>query len=88
LIAMGSLEALADWPLTDRDRARGLVEAIQAAVARAGLSWRSPPPEPDTCCGRGCNGCVWEGYFTALSWWRDQALQQLAERADSAGAPP
>jgi hypothetical protein len=26
------------------------------------------------CCGRGCNGCVWEGYFAAVAYWRDEAL--------------
>jgi hypothetical protein len=30
---------------------------------------RAPPPEPDSCCGRGCNGCVWEGYYEALHFW-------------------
>jgi Oxidoreductase-like protein, N-terminal len=85
---MASLADLAAWPLTDRDRARALVAAVQAEAARAGVVWRSPPPEPDTCCGRGCNGCVWEGYFTALAWWREQALQALSAAGGSAGAPP
>ncbi|WP_294251096.1 oxidoreductase-like domain-containing protein [Propionivibrio sp.] len=38
---------------------------------------RQPPPVPNTCCGRGCNGCVWQGYFEALSYWRDQASELL-----------
>ncbi|MFP8778885.1 oxidoreductase-like domain-containing protein [Hydrogenophaga sp. RWCD_12] len=39
---------------------------------------RPPPPEPTSCCGRGCNGCVWEGYYAALAGWRDDALARLA----------
>ncbi|WP_291021239.1 oxidoreductase-like domain-containing protein [Hydrogenophaga sp.] len=38
---------------------------------------RAPPPEPTTCCGRGCNGCVWEGYYNAVRYWADDALEQL-----------
>ncbi len=37
-----------------------------------------PPPEPTTCCGRGCHGCVWEGFYTALDGWRSDALALLA----------
>ncbi|MGM9426314.1 oxidoreductase-like domain-containing protein [Hydrogenophaga sp. MI9] len=39
---------------------------------------RPPPPEPTGCCGRGCNGCVWEGFYTALAGWREDALARLA----------
>ena len=34
---------------------------------------RPPPPEPSTCCGRGCNGCVWESYDAALMFWYEDA---------------
>jgi len=39
---------------------------------------RAPPPVPDSCCGRGCNGCVWEGYYAALRFWREDAIALLA----------
>jgi len=38
---------------------------------------RAPPPEPDSCCGRGCNGCVWEGYYEALHFWVQDACAWL-----------
>ncbi|MFW5330596.1 oxidoreductase-like domain-containing protein [Hydrogenophaga sp. ZJX-1] len=38
---------------------------------------RPPPPEPTACCGRGCNGCVWEGFYEALHHWRVDALALL-----------
>ena len=28
------------------------------------------PEEPTTCCGRGCEGCVWESYYQALDRWK------------------
>ncbi|MEZ5706548.1 MAG: oxidoreductase-like domain-containing protein [Burkholderiaceae bacterium] len=41
------------------------------------VALRPPPPQPTSCCGRGCNGCVWEGYYLALHHWRLDALALL-----------
>ena len=65
-------------PDTDRDAALAMFAALQRRAAEAGITLRQPPSEPDSCCGRGCNGCVWEGYYAALQWWRDDALELLA----------
>ncbi len=69
-------------PVTDLDSARQLIGAVSALADQQGLGLRRPPPEPTTCCARGCNGCVWEGYFAAVDYWRDEALLKLdADRA-------
>ena len=55
---------------------------LQQRALEAGVTLRQPPPEPTSCCGRGCNGCVWEGFYSAAAYWREQALLQLQ------GLPP
>jgi hypothetical protein len=53
-------------------------DLTQRALA-AGVTLRAPPPLPTTCCERGCNGCVWEGFYAATTFWQEDALQALAE---------
>jgi len=50
---------------------------VQQRALNAGIALRQPPPEPTSCCGRGCNGCVWEGFYSAANYWREQALLRL-----------
>ncbi|MGE0332699.1 MAG: oxidoreductase-like domain-containing protein [Ramlibacter sp.] len=57
--------------------ARALFARLQAQARAQGVTLRPPPPEPTTCCGRGCNGCVWEGWYAAVDYWREDALQAL-----------
>ena len=63
-----------DFPLTDLASAQRMFAALQAQAQARGVALRQPPPEPTSCCGRGCNGCVWEGFFAAAAYWRDEAL--------------
>lgn len=53
------------------------VQALQQQALQSGLVLRTPPPLPTSCCGRGCNGCVWEGYFSALAFWCEEAAQKM-----------
>jgi len=60
------------------DEAMAMSASLRERLARAGVHFRDPPEPPTSCCGRGCNGCVWEGYYAALEYWREQAVERLA----------
>ncbi|TVO68800.1 oxidoreductase-like domain-containing protein [Denitromonas ohlonensis] len=78
---MSPTASLRQAPLRHVDDAQALVVALSGELGARQLSLRPPPPIPDTCCGRGCNGCVWEGYFTALVYWRDDACTLIESHA-------
>lgn len=61
----------------DGATAQQMFQSLQQRAADMGITLRAPPPEPTTCCGRGCNGCVWEGFLDAAEYWRQEALLQL-----------
>ncbi len=67
---------LSRCPMT-HETAVQIFSSLQTQLATRGLTLRKPPPTPTTCCGRGCNGCVWEGYFAAANFWREDALALL-----------
>ena len=60
------------------------LQAACAAFARyqgeaeaAGVALRPAPTPPTSCCGRGCNGCVWEGFYDAVAFWIEDAETAL-----------
>jgi hypothetical protein len=65
-------------PITTLPQAQAAYAELQQRALACGVVLRTPPPEPTTCCGRGCNGCVWEGYFAAANYWQEEALLRLA----------
>ncbi len=72
-----ALPAVAAIRATDGPSARAMFAALQTHALTQGLALRPPPAEPTTCCGRGCNGCVWEGFADAAEYWRQEALLVL-----------
>ncbi len=66
-------------PLTDKESAKSMFRILNTAAAAKGIKLRPAPEEPTTCCGKGCNGCVWEGYYEAVVYWRDEALLMLED---------
>jgi len=65
------------FAITDRETALAVLAHLQQRAAAARAALREPPPEPEGCCGQGCNGCVWEGYYEAVAYWRDEAMLVL-----------
>ncbi|GIX51057.1 hypothetical protein QMTAC487_13380 [Sphaerotilus sp. FB-3] len=69
---------LQSWNPTDPGEARALVSAVIARAQSEGVELSTPPVEPDNCCGNGCIGCVWDGFYSELGYWRDEALLRWA----------
>ena len=67
-------------PLNSLAAVQAVVPAIEALLAGRQLGLRPPPSVPDSCCGRGCSGCVWQAYYEALAYWREQAATLLGPR--------
>ena len=68
---------LAPVQFNDVSSARAAMAHLQQQASARAVPLRPPPPEPTTCCGRGCHGCVWEGYFGAVQFWLEDAAAGL-----------
>ena len=62
---------------TQRAAVRLGIAQCQQRLQAAGHDFRQPLPEPNSCCGRGCHGCVWESYDAALVYWYEDAAALL-----------
>jgi hypothetical protein len=63
----------------DRRLALEIFSTLGEQAQALSVTLRAPPPEPTSCCGRGCNGCVWEGFLDAASFWRDDAWHAIQD---------
>lgn len=72
-------EALQAWTPGSPGEARALVRAVLEQAARKGVTLPEPPPEPTNCCDTGCIGCVWEGHYSEVTYWRDEAMLRWAD---------
>ena len=61
-----------------RESVRRGIAQFQERLQAAGHDFREPPPEPTSCGGRGCNGCVWESSGDALMFWYEDSGAFLA----------
>jgi hypothetical protein len=87
LLANASLPQLAAIRITgELAQARQLFAALERHAQALGVTLRRTPPEPDTCCGRGCNGCVWEGFYAATEFWRQDAIEACEHAATAASS--
>lgn len=77
--AMVSDDALLNWQPSAPAEARALVAAVQARATQRGVALSPVPPEPDNCCGTGCIGCVWDGFYADLGYWRDESVLRWAD---------
>lgn len=67
-------------PATDVATARQAIAQATERLMANGRALRPPPPEPTTCCGRGCHGCVWEGWLAAANFWCEEAWAMGAQQ--------
>ncbi len=66
--------AITQAPLAET---QAMFAALQQRALSSGVTLRVPPPLPTGCCGRGCNGCVWEGFYAAAAYWQQEAELRL-----------
>jgi hypothetical protein len=62
-------------------QAKQWIAELSAQLEAQDILMRDPPEEPTSCCGRGCNGCVWEGYLSAAGYWCEQARAALRKHS-------
>jgi hypothetical protein len=47
-------------------------------VVQTGVFEKPQEPDPNHCCGNGCNNCVWINYYEKLKIWEEKAGEKNA----------
>ena len=56
------------------EQAKNVFELMISIAMKNKVSLKPTPVEPNSCCGRGCDGCVWSAFLQAAEHWRTGAL--------------
>lgn len=72
-------QMLLAWQPAEPSEAQALVRAVQARASARAVTLPAPPEAPTNCCGNDCNGCVWDGYYSEISYWRDEAVLRWSD---------
>jgi hypothetical protein len=78
-------QELPSWALgriDSAEQARAVLDRLASWAIERGVQAPALPQEPQTCCGRGCQGCVWIAYFEAVHHWRERTLLALGMGAN------
>jgi hypothetical protein len=74
-------------PIQTADAARLVFELINSIALQKKVTLKATPVEPTSCCGRGCDGCVWSAFVQAAEHWRQGAVNALDASLAKSHAP-
>ena len=64
-------------PIGSAQQAQEVFKHLSHWAKMQGIEPPVMPLEPQTCCARGCQGCVWLAFFEAAQHWRERTLLAL-----------
>lgn len=64
-------------PIQSSDQARVVFDLLRCLAHQIEVELKPTPSEPTSCCGKGCEGCVWIAFFEAAERWRQSVISAL-----------